>query len=202
MNARACRRAQRSLPAFVAGDLLAAEAVPVQQHLRGCNGCRALAGAQLRAMQALRAGVTVELPLAEDEFFDRLHADVLDQVAALPVPEPAATRPLLQRLVSVAAAMLLFALGAWFVRAGDGNRLQLGPPLHPGIGAQPVTDSIGWPALPRSLGHDGLGHGMQGRVELHDLSTAVDEQDLGPEVVEALRQFRAERRKALRAKGQ
>lgn len=100
-----CSACETRLAAYLDGEVSAADARAIQQHLQSCVACRALAG-DIRTVETRLAGLHQIEPRAD------FTLGVMSAVAALPVPKPARfdTRWLLVYLAGAWA--LLFALGA------------------------------------------------------------------------------------------
>jgi hypothetical protein len=168
--ARSCRWARKRLDAFAGGDLGGRPAARMRLHLRGCRSCRSEASAWLQARKALVDGALCGLPASVDEeFFDRLHRQVLAEVAAEPgcgaSPHPRAWH---RWQVAVAAAVLIGA-GWWLVRMLPQHDLLHRPPLatgvrlpSPGRDMRPLADK-------ESVDVDSEGQGLMGRLKLRTL---------------------------------
>jgi Putative zinc-finger len=167
-----CRWAKKRLHAFAGGDLPARAAARLRLHLRECQACRGEASGWLQARKALVDGALCGLPASVDEaFFDRLHRQVLAEVAAESErSEVARVRtPAWWRLA--AAAVLLIGAGWWSVQLlAPDNDLRHRPALpaggsqsFAGPGLRPLAEQE-W-----STETDSDGQGLMGRIKLRTL---------------------------------
>lgn len=172
--ARSCGWAKKRLHAFAGGDLDARTCAQLKQHLRGCPGCRGEAKGWLQARKALVDGALCGLPASVDEaFFDRLHRQVLAEVASVG-PVPAAPAPPFARWRLAAAAVLLVGTGWWSVNllAPGWSQFRDGPPVVktslPGFttpGVRPLAEED-W--------GDGGNQGLMARIKLRTLEREMD----------------------------
>ena len=171
MRDRSCRWAKKRLDAFPGGDLADRSAARVRLHLRGCRSCRSEASDWLRARKALVDGALCGLPASVDEeFFDRLHRQVLAEVAAEPGCGASPRRRAWHRWRLAVAAAVLVGAGWWLVRSlAPENDLLHRAPLATGgslpfsaPGMRPLADK-------ESTDVDSEGQGLMGRLKLRTL---------------------------------
>ena len=101
------RRLRHSLSAYIDGQLSAAEAEALEQHLAACDACR-------RELEELRATVLALRDLPE-EAIPRSFALTPGQVARPTPPRPVPASPVLATGMRLAGAALAFALAAVLV---------------------------------------------------------------------------------------
>lgn len=102
------------LPGFVGGDLADDQLVRVNAHLRDCCTCRTDAGGYMQANKALQQAAMAEVR-EQDVDFDAMHAAIMQRVYEEEVAVQNAAPPMIwpNRLMCVAAAVLLCAFGFW-----------------------------------------------------------------------------------------
>jgi hypothetical protein len=112
MSSPSCERVCAQLPPFLGGELDAAGAAVVRQHLLGCHACRGEAAAFQRALGGLHALAQQPVAGVDEAFFAKLHgAIVADCAACEPLPT-GAMRGWRWGLAALAAAALV-AVGFW-----------------------------------------------------------------------------------------
>lgn len=188
MTGARCAHVRRLLPLFVGADLGKSQMAEVRRHLCECGSCRR-AGADLQqAHKALRAlgaaGGAVAGSESEEDRFASLHAAIMTRVEAIAEPDltAAARGALARRVLVLAAAVLLGALGVWLAGFGRGSSvwdrpatavpsdgLRAVPWSGPRLQLRPVW--FGPPA--GGSAENGFGPGMMGRGQLR---TLVDEE--------------------------
>lgn len=137
-----CRKTQPQLTAFHDGELPDANRVRVEEHLRGCPGCRALLADLARADEA--AGVPDPGPGYWDRFNTRLEDRIEREAEG---PRVAVLRPkqgwMRQQLRFFVPAVAAAALVVVVVRYGG---------LNPGAPTPTIPQAVSEPAGPDSAG--------------------------------------------------
>ncbi|MEK6779285.1 MAG: zf-HC2 domain-containing protein, partial [Candidatus Deferrimicrobiota bacterium] len=137
-----CLKTQPQLTAFHDGELPDADRVRVEEHLRGCPGCRALLADLARADEA--AGV----PDPGPGYWDRFNARLEDRIEReAEGPRVAVLRPkqgwMRQQLRFLVPAVAAAALVVVVVRYGG---------LNPGAPTPTIPQAVSEPAGPDSAG--------------------------------------------------
>jgi anti-sigma factor RsiW len=112
-----CTHARESLPLFVYGDLLAAEADQLQEHLNSCPACRQQHEALDRTRKSLNRAKVAEPPLDVGLLYRRL-AERQERRASI-------WRRATWLVVSAAAAVLLALAGFRFEIRADSDQLTI-----------------------------------------------------------------------------
>jgi anti-sigma factor RsiW len=190
VTAWACCRARRRLVAFVAGELPAARARAVRQHLFRCVACRRLAASHQQAGQALRhAGAAIVASGRYEAIADTMFERIVARAAGSPpggagLPTTAAWST---RLAWAAAAALLVVLGGLWGTGSASSSVWRRAPIAaqvaeresdgsaivvPWSGPRVVLQPVGLDAVPPDGGAGTGGTGMMGRDRLR---AVVDE---------------------------
>lgn len=174
-----CARLRGLLPLFVGDDLGVAQMQEVRRHLCECTGCRREAADLQQAHRALRS-VAVGAAATDEAAFAAMHVAIMARVAAVAQPEFAAA-PVgrsLRRVLLVAAAVLLGALGFWLAGRGGGPSVWDRPPTAvapselravPYAGPRLQLRPVGFDREAGGSAENGVGPGMMGRGQLRTL---------------------------------
>jgi len=104
------------LPGYVGGDLAEDQLQRVKTHLRDCCSCRREAGDYMQANKALQRAATSAVR-EQDVDFDAMHAEIMqrvyDEEVAAHASQYAVGAVWPNRLMMVAAAVLLCSFGFW-----------------------------------------------------------------------------------------
>ena len=186
-----CPSVLELLPWFVGGDLDATHSEAVRVHLRGCSSCRREAAAlqqATKALQAVREAMESPPPgskalgVAEEPMFAAMHDSIVQAVRTEAARIDAAPRPTLAtRWLPLAAALMLVAVGWWWMRGPASlsvmQRRAIDMPLVddsfvrvvPWAGPRVPLQPLGFTVPPSEEGAEsGVGQGMMGRCRLRD----------------------------------
>lgn len=183
------------LPGYVGGDLAEDQLRRVKVHLRDCCSCRREGGDYMQANKALQRAAT-SVVREQDVDFDAMHAEIMqrvydEEVAAHANQHGVAAAVWPNRLMLVAAAVLLCSFGFWLGADVEPQSILLRPPsVAVGDRGYDAVPYAGTPADIRPVGQrrvgdaedaGGAGVGMGGRGKLR-----ADVEDL-PRVRSAVR---------------
>ncbi len=190
MSSPACERTLAMLPLFVGGDLDAATAEPVRQHLLACLRCRGEASSLQRATLSMRRLAAEPAADVDDGMFAAMNRAIMDQVLVTDVAELTAATSTMsgRRWLESVAAVLLLAFGFWCGQASWQSSVLQRAPMATPANDGPANDGpaivvpYAGPRVPqRLLGDDvqdgyplqpGDAAGLMGRERLRSL---VDE---------------------------
>ena len=179
-----CARVRPCLPGYVGEELPPAQLRRVRAHLRDCRGCRREAAEHLQAQKALRRAASAQIECVGFSFAEQ-HAAIMQRVAEQQTREESRSAHG-GRLMVVAAAVLLAALGFWLAAevrpAPIGERppavapasaplVRVVPYAGPSVELAPaaLSDRRDERAIP-----EGTGNGMMLRARLRPFIEFVD----------------------------
>lgn len=163
---------------FVGGDLDAARAADVRDHLVGCAGCRREAAALQQSLKVLRGAAAVAAPGVDEAMFSAMHERVLVAIKDADPPNgrvAASRRPWLLASMLAAASFLL----GWLLVPQAAPQMLDRKPIVPAlVDHHPLawpTANVPMQQLGQLLDAEGnavslpIGRGMMGRLELSAL---------------------------------
>jgi len=181
VTAWTCDDVRRNLEWFVGDDLDAGSAAQVRAHLRECVVCRNDAASLQQAIKGLRGLATAGHPDVDDAMFTAMHASIVERIDAESHALGRVRGRGWWRVLPLAAAAAVFAIGWWSVRGLDGGSVFDRPPLGTLVDHGVPVKVVPWsgPRVPlQPLGDErsepdaasgGVGPGMMGRWRLRTL---------------------------------
>lgn len=172
---RACEETSGVLDAFVGGDLDAAGAARVAAHLRDCAWCRRQAGSLQQALRQLGSLRDLGHHGVDESMFTAMHRATMARIDA-EVGKATGRLVRLRRMLPIAAAVGLFAIGWWLTRDPAPPSVFVRTPIGVPVGLRSEGGAAASAVPLRLLGvdapapaPDGLGSGLMGRWRLRTL---------------------------------